>query len=151
MIDLQNLADLRIALVETRAQLRDAEQRLSVTRAIAEHDAIEDNYAALVAVSAGKTVDRAKALGSNETERARSLILALDADPHYQAALREHSRLQKDCELYAAAIANREDDIRERNRQTRQSLVDLLAGRNLDDALAEASERRVVLATFGEH
>ena len=147
MIDLQNLADLRIALVETRAQLRDAEQRLAVTRAIAEAAAID---AAIEAHTiAGRKVTPAKALGENADERERNMILALDDDSEYQAALGVQLRLQKEVELYAA-ISNREDDIRERNRQTRQALVDLLAGRNLDDALAEASERRVVLATFGE-
>ncbi len=69
---------LRIQLAEARSALRDAQDRYDLVKAQAEQRIIED---------AGGS----KALGSNEDERKRALLLALEADEAYTNA---HSTLR---------------------------------------------------------
>lgn len=133
----RTLADLRVELAQRKAELLESEAKLVFARALAEATAIDDAYAELLANANGKAVDRAKVLGANEAERARNLTLILCDDADYQAAVRAERVSRSAVELLQAQVANLEDERDERKRLTRQDLVDLLAGRNLDDALAD--------------
>lgn len=110
MIDLQQLATARDSLTYWRKSLRDAENALPVERARAELRAIEEG----------------RANGSNDTDRKRALLLALEDDTDYQHALSFTRRAQREVDELSTQITILEDQRRAAEWEIRSRLADAM-------------------------
>ena len=138
----EGMARLRRELVTSGQACRAAAERLVVAKALAEQRAID---------AAGG----AKGLGANEDERKRALVLALAADPGYQAA----AAAVRQCESHVARVEAELEILRDRRRAEewaiRQRLADALLGVPSDGpagddraAWDDAMDERLTTATI---
>lgn len=86
---------------EFRAAIRVEERELVLTRAEIEQDVTEQ---------AGDP----KALGANESERSRRLLLAVHHSERYERALAQLDGLRWECDRYAAELDARREDRKQR-------------------------------------
>lgn len=107
------LPQLRMALVEARATLRDAEA----------------GYEVINAVVTQQIVDRAggeAGLGANVEARKRATLLALPDFAEHGAAVQMVEAARREVEELTALIANAEDERRDVERASRDRLADAL-------------------------
>lgn len=109
--DLTRLARLRTDLVTTRAELREAEDHLTVERAAAEERVIKGYY-------------NPEEMGRNAEDRKRTMILALETDLTYCAAIERARHLQQQTEDLAAQVAILEDKRRNAEWEIRSRLAE---------------------------
>ncbi len=117
------IQDARRRLVETRIALRNSTDAFESAKAAAEQRAI-DAAAAADPEKARKDPD--KLLGGNEQARTRALVLALDKDSEYQAALRVLRALQATAERIEAELETLRDERRAEEWQIRARLAEAL-------------------------
>lgn len=124
----QTLAQLRLDVAAKRVAVREAEQLLELERARAEQRCID-----------AKGGD-SKALGANEADRKRTLVLWLDEDPAYGFHRAQHLALAADLERLNAEQEIALDDYRERR---------LIAEAARTDVLLRAIERGALVEVAG--
>lgn len=107
------LAELRLNLVEVKAELRDAKDAHDTIKAMCEHAAIESGAAG----------------GKNAEERARSLVVCLAHTDEYQSALAWVRDRELTIDRLNAQIAVEEDAIRAAELRARERLAAALMGR----------------------
>lgn len=120
------IAELEREIAAVRSHFRDATRNLEVAKAKAEQRAI---------VAAGGI----KALGSNEDERKRALVLALAEDTAYQELVERHADIQHRLERFEADLRGVEAHRRESEWQTRQQLAGTLAAQRITSDQADRS------------
>lgn len=109
------MQELRLQLAQARADLRSAKDDFEAIRAACEQHAI----------------DTGQADGKNADERGRKLVLALNGDRHYLAALRQYRHAEAEVERLDALLEGARDARRYDEWTVRARLIDALVSADI--------------------
>lgn len=122
---IQTPADIRVDIACHRASVRKAERLLKLAEAQAEQRVID---------AAGDP----KALGSNETDRRRALLLAIERDADYTDARAQYEALLAHKERLEAQLANHTETLKERELVVRDRLATAMLSHATQDVSSVA-------------